>query len=119
MPERWLQVKGDPSVRQFLFAQQRVQRARDEQLDEVHRIVEALLTRKGAFHVKVHSSWSQLTAWFVNDAYRYRVYVREEVLADGFLDHFSDLSVAHLKPLLRCCGRTRSRSSWPSSSACV
>jgi hypothetical protein len=100
MPERWLQIKGDPSVRQFLFSQQRVESLFDQQIDRVHAVVQALLTRKGAFHVKIHYSSSQLTCWFCDDAYRYRLYVREEVLAEGFLDHFRDLSVEHLKPLL-------------------
>jgi len=100
MPERWLQVKGDPSVRQFLFAQQRVESLFDQQIDLVHAVVLALLTRKGVFHVKIHYSSSQLTCWFCDDAYRYRVYVRDEVLEDHFLDHFRDLSVDHLKPLL-------------------
>ena len=100
MPERWLQVKGDPSVRQFLFSQRRVDSLFDQQIDRVHGVVQALLTRKGAFHVKIHYSSSQLTCWFCDDAYRYRVFVREEVLDENFLDHFRDLSVEHLKPLL-------------------
>ncbi len=100
MPERWLQIRGDPSVRRFLFSQQRVESLFDQQIDRVHAVMLALLTRKGVFHVKVHYSSSQLTCWFCDDAYRYRVYVREEVLDDGFLDHFRDLSVEHLKPLL-------------------
>ena len=100
MPERWLQVKGDPSVRQFLFSQRRVESLFDQQIDRVHAIVLALVGRKGAFHVKIHYSSSQLTCWFCDDAYRYRVYVREEVLDDCFLDQFRDLSIEHLKPLL-------------------
>jgi len=100
MPERWLQVKGDPSVRQFLFSQQRAESLFDQQIDRIHAVVLALLTRKGAFHVKIHYSSSQLTCWFCDDAYRYRVYVREEVLEEDFLEHFRDLNVEHLKPLL-------------------
>ena len=100
MPERWLQVKGDPSVRQFLFSQQRVDSLFDQQIDRVHAIVQSLLTRKGAFHVKIHYSSSQLTCWFCDDAYRYRVYVSDEVLGGDFLEHFPDLSLTHLKPLL-------------------
>jgi hypothetical protein len=50
--------------------------------------------------VKVHYSSSQLTCWFCDDAYRYRVYVREEVTDPGFVDQFPDRSVAHLKPLI-------------------
>ena len=100
MPQKWLQVKGDPSVRAFLFAQSRVDSLFDSDLDAVHRMVKELLTRKGAFHVKTHYSSSQLTCWFCDDAYRYRVYVREEVMAPDFLEHFRNLSVDHLKPLL-------------------
>ena len=72
MPERWLQVKGDPSVRAFLFAQQRVSSVFDEHIDQVLRVMHELLTRKGAFHVKAHFSSSQLTCWFYDDPYSYR-----------------------------------------------
>lgn len=78
MPERWLQIKGDPSVRGFLFQQQRGESLFDTSIDRVHEIVHALFTRKGVFHAKIHYSSSQLTCWFA----------REEVLDDGFLDRF-------------------------------
>lgn len=100
MPQKWLQVKGDPSVRSFLFQQSRVESLFDGDLDRVHEIVALLLTRKGAFHVKVHYSSSQLTCWFSDDAYRYRVYVREEVLDPGFIDQFRDVSLEHLQPVI-------------------
>ena len=66
MPARWLQIKGDPSVRSFLFQQQRVESLFDASLDQVHALVAALLTRKGVFHVKIHYSSSQLTCWFAH-----------------------------------------------------
>ncbi len=100
MPRHWLQVKGDPMVREFLFAQQRVESLFDTHLDEVHRLVSALLTRKGVFHCKVHYSSSQLSCWFCDDVYRYRIFVREEVLDPGFLDQFRDQTIDHLRPLL-------------------
>jgi hypothetical protein len=100
MPQKWLQVKGDPSVRAFLFQQSRVESMFDSELDRIHEIVRVLLTRKGAFHVKVHYSSSQLTCWFCDDAYRYRVYVREEVLDRGFIDQFRDVSMDHLQPVI-------------------
>ena len=100
MPQKWLQVKGDPSVREFLFQQSRVESLFDGELDRIHEIVHLLLTRKGAFHVKVHYSSSQLTCWFSDDAYRYRVYVREEVLEPGFIDQFRDISLDHLQPVI-------------------
>jgi hypothetical protein len=100
MPYKWLQVKGDPSVRAFLFQQSRVNSLFDGELDRVHNIVHDLLTRKGAFHVKIHYSSSQLTCWFSDDAYRYRVYVREEVLEPGFTDQFSNRTLKHLMPVI-------------------
>ena len=100
MPDKWLQIKGDPSIREFLFQQCRVESQFDSELERIHEIVYALLTQKGAFHVKVHYSSSQLTCWFSDDAYRYRVFVMEEVLAPGFLDQFRDCNIEHLQPLI-------------------
>ena len=100
MPQKWLQVKGDPSVREFLFQQSRVESLFDSAIDRIHDIVRVLLTRKGAFHVKIHYSSSQLTCWFSDDAYRYRVYVREEVLAEGFIEQFRDAPLDHLQPVI-------------------
>ncbi len=100
MPYKWLQIKGDPSVRAFLFQQTRVTSLFDEQIDRIHDIVQELLTHKGAFHVKIHYSSSQLTCWFSDDAYRYRVYVREEVLDPGFIEQFTDRSLKHLQPVI-------------------
>lgn len=100
MPYKWLQVKGDPSVRAFLFQQSRVESLFDSEIDRVHEIVRELLTRKGAFHVKMHYSSSQLTCWFADDAYRYRVYVKDEILSPDFLDQFRDCTIDHLQPLI-------------------
>ena len=100
MPDKWLQIKGDPSVRAFLFQQSRVESLFDCDIDRIHEIVYSLLTRKGAFHVKMHYSSSQLTCWFADDAYRYRVFVKEEVLQDGFLDQFRDATIDHLQPVI-------------------
>ena len=100
MPDRWLQIKGDPSVREFLFQQTRVQSNFDDELERIHSIVYQLLVHKGAFHVKLHYSSSQLTCWFSDDAFRYRVFVKEEVLAPGFIDQFRDSKIDHLQPLI-------------------
>ncbi|MCG6939439.1 MAG: hypothetical protein LJE83_14865 [Gammaproteobacteria bacterium] len=100
MPDRWLQVKGDPSVRNFLFQQSRIESLFDTELDRIHEIVYRLLTFKGAFHVKIHYSSSQLTCWFADDAFRYRVFVLDEVLKPGFLEQFRDCKIDHLQPLI-------------------
>ncbi|MET0104102.1 MAG: hypothetical protein ABW072_03030 [Sedimenticola sp.] len=98
MPSKWLQIKGDPSVREFLFQQSRKQSLFDEHIDKVHRVIYALLTNKGAFQVKAHYSSSQLTCWFYDDPYNYRVYVKEEICDSGFLDSFPSLSYEGRQP---------------------
>jgi hypothetical protein len=100
MPERWLQIKGDPAVRGFLFAQQRVESLFDASIDRLHEIVIALLTRKGVFHTKIHYSSSQLTCWFARDPFCYEKFVREEVLENGFIERFPDSDYAGRTPLL-------------------
>ena len=39
MPDKWLQIKGDPSVRAFLFQQSRVESLFDHEIDRIHDIV--------------------------------------------------------------------------------
>jgi len=98
MPQRWLQIKGDPVVRGFLFQQQRVESLFDTSIDRVHGIAHTLLTRKGVFHSKIHYSSSQLTCWFARDPFCYEKFVREEVLDDGFLYRFPDADYAGRSP---------------------
>lgn len=100
MPDKWLQIKGDPSVREFLFQQTRVPSKFDDELERIHSIVYQLLVHKGAFHVKLHYSSNQLTCWFSDDAFRYRVFVTDEVLAPGFIDLFRDSKIDHLQPVI-------------------
>ena len=97
MPERWLQIKGDPSIRAQLFQQQRVESLFDTEIDHVHEIVYALLVNKGVFHTKIHYSSSLLTCWFARDPFVYEKYIREEVLANGFVDRFPDTDHAGRK----------------------
>ena len=107
MPQRWLQIKGDPSVRAFLFEQQRVASLFDGSLDQVHALVAALLTRKGVFHAKVHYSSSQLTCWFARDPFCYEKFLKEEVLEEGFLDRFPDSDHAGRVPVIDGAGIDR------------
>ncbi len=91
MPQRWLQIKGDPSVRQFLFQQSRQTSLFDDHIDRIHKIIQVMCTMKGVFHIKAHYSSSQLTCWFFDDPYDYKVYVQNDVLDPGFLNSFPDL----------------------------
>jgi hypothetical protein len=95
-----LQVKGDPSVRELLFQQNRVESLFDSERDRIHNIVHTLLTGKGVFDVKIHYSSNQLTCWFADDAYRYRVFFRDEVLRPDFPGQFRDCTIDHLQPLI-------------------
>lgn len=98
MPKRWLQVKGDPSVRQFLFDQERQTSLFDDNIEHLHRTIYSLLGSKGAYHVKAHYSSSQLTVWFFDDPYNYKVYVRDEVFEKGFLDSLPALCFEGRQP---------------------
>lgn len=100
MPERWMQIKGDPSIRAQLFQQQRTESLFDTSIDRVHEITRNLMTQKGVFHTKIHYSSNQLTCWYARDPFCYEKFVREEVLADGFLDRFPNTDHAGRTPLL-------------------
>ena len=100
MPNRWLQIKGDPSIRAQLFNQSRAESVFDAAIDKVHDVVRALFMCKGVFHTKIHYSSSQLTCWFAQDPFCYEKFVREEVLEDGFLDRFADADYAGQTPLI-------------------
>lgn len=80
MSETWLQIRGDPSIRRFVFDQQRVKTVFDERLDEVLARAEVLLRDHGVFHAKIHFSSGQVTLWLLHDPLRYRVHVSEEFL---------------------------------------
>ena len=100
MPKRWLQIKGDPSVRDFLFQQERVESLFDAEIDKLHDVVSQLFSCKGMFHSKIHYSSSQLTCWFASDPFCYEKFVREEVFEDRFLDRFRNNDYAGREPLI-------------------
>ena len=103
---RWLQIKGDPSVRSFLFDQQRVESIFDHDIDRLIVIVRELLVMRGVFHAKLHFSSNQLTCWLFNDPYRYKVYIGEEVFEPGFTDQFHK-AVAIERPVIGPAGVER------------
>jgi len=80
-PRAWLQIKGDPAIRQGLFNQCRVESAMDQSMDNVLAIVEELMRDRGIFHAKLHFSSSRATLWLTQDPMRYRVHVLDEILS--------------------------------------
>jgi hypothetical protein len=89
MARRWLQIRGDPSIRQFLFSQSRVNNEFDDRLDEVVDRVGQLLRERGIFHAKIHFSSGQVTLWSMVDPFNYQVYLKDEFLAPGFMRAFA------------------------------
>ncbi|MHB8253503.1 MAG: hypothetical protein ACYDEV_07340 [Acidiferrobacter sp.] len=79
--EKWLQIRGDPAVRQFLFEQRRVDSAFDMQIDRVLARIRVLLSSRGVFHAKIHFSTGQVTLWFLHNPWTYRVHLMEEFLS--------------------------------------
>ncbi len=84
MTRRWLQIRGDPSVRDFVFEQTRALGAFDARLDEVLERTGRLIRDHGVFHAKIHFSSNRVTLWLLSDPLRYRVYVKDEFLDPAF-----------------------------------
>ncbi len=80
-PEHWRQIKGDPSIRSTVFLQSRVESPLDRNMEQALSILEELFTERGLFQAVIHFSSSRVTAWFLEDPYRYRI-LDQELLAD-------------------------------------
>ncbi|MDA3868978.1 MAG: PDC sensor domain-containing protein [Gammaproteobacteria bacterium] len=76
----WQQLRGDPSIRQGLFSQQRAESVVDSQIDNVMALMQALILEHGVFHGKLHFSSSRATLWLYDDPYNYRLLSAEELL---------------------------------------
>lgn len=80
-PRAWMQIKGDPSIRQGLFEQCRVESDMDKNIDDIISIVDELMVDRGIFHAKLHFSSSRATLWLSSDPMRYRVHVLDQILS--------------------------------------
>jgi hypothetical protein len=80
-PAAWRQVRGDPSIRNAVMYQCRVESQMDKHLDQTLSILEELLTNRGVFQCAIHFSSSQATIWTLDDPYRYRM-LDDEALSD-------------------------------------
>jgi hypothetical protein len=74
------QIKGDPSIRETVFSQRRTDSDMDRNMPEVIAIMDELLGERGVFHAKLHFSSSRATLWLIEDPYRYRVHVLQEIV---------------------------------------
>lgn len=81
-------MKAGMALRRQVFNQVRDPSDFDLQLDVVAQRAAELLLERGVFHVKLHFSSGQVTAWLLNDALRYRVYGKDEFLGADFCAAF-------------------------------
>jgi len=77
---QWQQIKGDPSIRENLFTQTRVQSVMDDHLDDVFALMEELMLEHGVYHGKLHFASNRATVWHVDDPYMYHLLSIEELL---------------------------------------
>ena len=76
----WRQIKGDPSIRQTVFMQQRAISDLDQHMDDVIATIDELMCERGIFHVQIHFSSSRATLWSMDDPFSYRVHVLDEII---------------------------------------
>ena len=86
--DRWLQIKGDPQIRETLFHRRRTASMFDARIDAVHSAVWELLCMRGVFHVSIHYTSDQLTCWLYENPYSYQVFVGDEVVSSAFPTRF-------------------------------
>lgn len=79
-PDNWRQIKGDPSIRNKLFSQERIESQMDSKLEDVLNIMNELITDHGVFHGKLHFSSSRGTIWTVDDPFSYRILSIDELI---------------------------------------
>lgn len=87
-PGSGLQVRGDPSIREFVFQQTRTESEFDRRIDRLLEVVSQLLSESRLFHVIIHFSSNQLTCWPNADPCRYQVHLGGEVLSPSFAQRF-------------------------------
>lgn len=76
----WQQMRGDPSIRQGLFSQQRVESVIDSNIDDVMALMQELILEHGVFHGKLHFSSNRAVIWLDDDPYNYRLLSVEELM---------------------------------------
>ncbi len=83
MSRQLLQLKGDPSIRQFLFAQSRTESPFDTGCLKMMDRIEELFQYYGAFHVQIDMSTCQVMIWLLDDPFNYRVVVGEQLFDES------------------------------------
>ncbi len=80
VPRDHTQVKGDPSIRQQLFAQTRTITPMEEQMDEASQHAIWMLKHHGAFYVQLRYSRSTATVRFADNPYTDSIFTLDQLL---------------------------------------
>ncbi len=76
----WIQMKGDPSIRSGLFAQQRIESVLDQHIDAIISVIEELILDRGVFHCEIYFSSNRATIWSHSDPFSYRTLTIDELI---------------------------------------
>lgn len=77
---KYLQLKGDPAIRENIFNGIRKRSEMDKKVDDVHAISTEMICELGIFHLKLHYSSSRATFWAFQNPYEYVVHTIDEIL---------------------------------------
>ncbi len=88
MSKNIVQIKGDPSIRKFVFNQKRVANFLDTHTARIMLRLEKLIRFHGVFHIMVHYSRGQITIWHRDNPFSYRVVMAEDLLKNDFLKEY-------------------------------
>ena len=83
MSRQLLQLRGDPSIRQFLFSQSRNETSFDTECNKLMDRIEELFQFYGAFHVQIDLSTCQVMVWMLDDPFNYRIVVGDELFDEN------------------------------------
>jgi len=78
-PSQWRQIKGDPAIRQGLFAQERIESLMDKHINNVMSVHKALILDQGVHHIQIHFSSSRSTIWHRDDPFIYHILTMDEL----------------------------------------
>ena len=77
--KKWQQLKGDPSIRENLFNQNRYPSLIDRSIVSVHKTAIKLLKKRGVFHLQIHYASSRISVRTYSDPYYDNIHTIEEI----------------------------------------
>jgi len=86
---RWIQYKGDPSIRSTVFMQQRTVSHFDRRQEKVTYIISRLLKKHGIFHVQIDFSSSRLILWSVESPFDFQVLSADELFSHQLMKTYA------------------------------